>query len=716
MKQVFKTISGVNVFDVPLPNYNENEILVAVEASVISTGTETMDMKVGSFAERLEDKKRLAQKLLDIYKDKGLAFTIDALKQKLNPAEQAIIFSPLGYSNAGIIVAKGNHVKGFNIGDRVACAGSGIAAHAEYSAIPVNLATTIPDDVTTKEAAFTTIGAIAMHGIRRSEVSFGETIVIVGLGLIGLLAVQIAKAWGLVVIGLDLNEERLKLAKEFGADFCFNANDINSNAKILEITNGIGADAVVIYAATKSSAPANQAFKICRRKGRVVVVGAIGMDLQRDDMYMKEIDFVMSTSYGPGRYDKNYEVKGLDYPIAYVRWTENRNMVEFIRLLKDKKINVEKLISNTFNVEQTVEAYKTLIDNPLNNIANIFLYKQEKGLHDELKTSLYPKPIPKEKIKVGIIGAGSFIQSNHLANLLKMPDKYELIAIASGSTSGAKSIGEKYKCRYITTHYQELLADKDIDAIIIGTRHNLHAQQVIDSIKAGKHVLVEKPLALTNKEIEAIKTAAKENPNVIVTVGFNRRYSPFVQKIKKVITNVKEPIVINCRVNAGFFAPDFWVQDMEEGGGRIIGEACHFIDLVSYIAGSEISSLNLVGIPTNNKSVKSLDNIICSISFQNGSIASLIYTSVGGKSMEKERIEVFTNKSSFVINDFSELICFDSGESNIILKEKDKGHYQLMEEFEKLLNGKESLILPFEHDLIISETSINIVNNLNSII
>jgi predicted dehydrogenase len=714
MKQVFRSISGVNVFEVPLPNYNENEILVAVEASVISTGTETMDMKVGNFSERLEDKKRLAKKLIDIYKDKGLMFTIDALKQKLNPAEQALVFSPIGYSNAGIVVAKGNHVTGFNIGDRVACAGSGIAAHAEFVSIPVNLATKIADNVTTTEAAFTTIGAIAMHGIRRSEVSFGETIVVVGLGLIGLLAVQIAKSWGLVVIGLDLNEDRLKLAKDFGADYCFNATDATANQKILDLTNGIGADAVVIYAATKSSAPANQAFKICRRKGRVVVVGSVGMDLQRDDMYMKEIDFVMSTSYGPGRYDKNYEMKGLDYPIAYVRWTENRNMVEFVRLLKDKKINVEPLISNTFKIEQTIEAYKTLVDDPLNNIANVFVYNNEKDFQKELKTQLYPRTIPKEKIKIGIVGAGSFIQTNHLANLLKMPNQFELIAIASGSTSGAKSIGEKYKCRYVTTNYQELLKDKDIDAIIIGTRHNLHAQQVIDSIKAGKHVLVEKPLALTNIEIESIRTAAKENPNVIITVGFNRRYSPFVQKIKNKILQSNEPIAINCRVNAGYFGPEVWVQSMEEGGGRIIGEACHFIDLVCYIAGSKIKTFNVSGMPINNKSIKSLDNISCVLGFENGSMASITYTSIGGKSMEKERIEIFTNKTSYVINDFSELLCFDSSDANIVLKNKDKGHYQLMEEFAKLLSGKDSLILPFEHDIDISELSINIVNQLNS--
>jgi predicted dehydrogenase/threonine dehydrogenase-like Zn-dependent dehydrogenase len=716
MKQIFKSNSGVNVFDAPLPSYKENEILVAVEASVISTGTETMDMKpLGSFAERLEEKKRLANKLFDIYKDKGLSKTIEVLKKKLNPAEQAIVFSPLGYSNAGIVIAKGSLVSGFNVGDKVACAGSGIAAHAQFVAIPVNLAVKVPETVLIKDAAFTTIGAIAMHGIRRSEVSFGETVVIVGLGLIGLLAVQIAKAWGLVVIGLDLNEDRLKLAQEFGADFCFNASDVNTNSKILEITNGVGADAVVIYAATKSSEPANQAFKLCRRKGRVVAVGAVGMNLQRDEMYLKEIDFVMSTSYGPGRYDKNYELKGLDYPIGYVRWTENRNMVEFVRLLKDKKVNVNPLISNTYTIEETVEAYKSLIDDPLHNIANIFLYNHENTDSRELRVQMNNKPISHEKIKVGIIGAGSFIQTNHLANLLKMSNTYELIAIANGTPGGAKAVGEKYKCKYVTTNYQELLNDKDIDAIIIGTRHNLHAQQVIDSLNAGKHVLVEKPLAIRLEEIEKIKEVYKNSKGLIATVGYNRRYAPFVQNIKKIIEKSDEPLVINYRVNAGFFAHDYWVQDMEEGGGRIIGEACHFIDLVSYLAGSEIAKIEVVGIPPNGKSIKSLDNITCSIAFENGSIACVTYTSIGGKSMEKEYIEVFTNKSSFVINDFSQLLVYDAKLSNQVLKEKDKGHYNIMEEFAKSIKGQESKLLPFEHDINISEISINLVNELNTI-
>jgi predicted dehydrogenase/threonine dehydrogenase-like Zn-dependent dehydrogenase len=716
MKQIFKVNSEIKLLEVPLPTINNNEILVAVQSSVISTGTETMDMKQLSISEKYEEKVRLANKLLDIYKENGLSFTFEALKNKLSSREQDLLLNPIGYSNAGVVVAKGTHVRNFNIGDRVACAGSGIAAHAEYVSIPVNLACKVPEDIILEDAAFTTIGAIAMHGIRRTEVSFGETLVIVGIGLIGLLAVQIAKAWGLVVIGVDLNESKLDLAKKLGADSCFRPDDPRLMETILNLTNGNGADAVIIYAATKSSEPVNQAFRMCRRKGRVVAVGAIGMELNRDEMYMKEIDFIMSTSYGPGRYDINYEMKGIDYPIGYVRWTENRNMIEFVRLLNERKIDVQSLISNKFGIEQAVEAYKSLVDHSQNHVANIFNYKHEVKKEVINRTILYPKANSANKIRVGIIGAGSFIQTNHLANLLKMPDKYELVAIANGTSGGAKSVGEKYKCNYVTTDYHELLNDKNINTIIIGTRHNLHAQQVIDSIKAGKNVLVEKPLAITLKEIELIKQAHHENPNVKVTVGFNRRYSTLVQQLKKEISKEAEPIAINCRINAGYFPPDAWFHDMEVGGGRIIGEACHFIDLVTYLADSEITDICAHGMPLNQKSINSQDNLACSIAFKNGSIATMVYSSIGGKSMEKERIEILTNKSSYVIDDFCQLLTYNSKLSSIVLKEQDKGHAQLIREFEKLMHNEESLILPFEHDIRISQLTIELVMKLNNLL
>jgi predicted dehydrogenase/threonine dehydrogenase-like Zn-dependent dehydrogenase len=717
MKQIFNNSEGIKAHDVASPTHGDRELLVAVEASVISTGTETMDMRQSdmSLLEKIQQKKMLMDKVKKIIKEKGLATAVTAIRQKLNPAEQSLIFEPMGYSNAGTVVAKGNLAEGFNVGDRVACAGAGIAAHAEYAAIPVNLAVKLPDNVPFNAAAFTTIGSIALQGIRRADLTFGETVVITGLGLLGLIAVQIAKAWGLVVIGLDLNPQRLELAKTMGADFCLMANDPDTEKTIKELTNGNGADAVIIYAAAKSSGPANQALRICRRKARVVVVGSIGMDLQRDAMYLKELDFVMSTSYGPGRYDKSYELKGIDYPIGYVRWTENRNMMEFVRLLSTGQINVEPLISNTYTIDQAEEAYKSLVENPGQNISSLFLYQHNDYDIPVSKSELYPRPVSAGRIRVGIIGAGGFVQSNHLPNILKLPGQYELVAIANRTPAEAKAAGEKYKTRYVTTDYKQILNDPDIDMVVIGTRHNLHAVQVADAIKAGKHLLVEKPLAMNEEELRLVQDAYNANPAIHAAVGFNRRYSPLSLKAKQIIEKNGSPVVINYRVNAGYFPPDIWIQDLEEGGGRIIGEVCHFIDLICYLGGGEASTIQSSHIPLNGNTIKSEDNIIITLALKNGSIGVLTYASIGGKSMEKERIEIFSKGCSMVINDFKEMQFFNCDEKNIKLDETDKGHYKEIEEFAKILKGEPSLIQPFSTDLDATKYTINVIKQIHTV-
>jgi len=441
MKQIYSSANGRGVFETPAPVPGDNELLVAVSASVISTGTETMEMKKDnlSLIEQLAEKKLLMDKVSKIIREKGINRALKVIRGKLSPSERSILFKPVGYSNAGYVIAKGRLVKNFNVGDRVACAGAGIASHTEYTAVPVNLAVKIPADVSLEAAGFTTIGAIAMQGIRRASVTFGETVVITGLGLLGLIAVQIAKAWGLVVIGIDLNPKRLELAKELGADHCFDAKAPNLIDEVLQLTHGHGADAVIIYAATKHSGPVNQAFDACRKKGRVVAVGSVGMELNRDLMYAKELDFVISTSYGPGRYDNQYELKGIDYPIGYVRWTENRNMMEFIRLLSTGQVKVDRLISGKFPINEVDQAYKSLVENPDTNIASVFNYFHEENIAADKRLVLHNRRIPEGKTGVGIIGAGAFVQRNHLANILKMPDDYELIAIAEKTSSSAKN-------------------------------------------------------------------------------------------------------------------------------------------------------------------------------------------------------------------------------------------------------------------------------------
>lgn len=716
MKQIFKSPKGISVLEVPIPMIGDKEVLVAVEKSVISSGTETIDMKEMSFSEKIVDKKRLLGKVVDNIAKKGVFSTLSLIKDKIITKDETNIFKPVGYSSAGRIVAIGKHVNNYNVGDRVACSGSGIAYHAEFASIPINLLARIPENVEYESAAFTTIGCIAMQGIRRANLSFGETVVIIGLGLIGLIAVQIAKAWGLVVIGIDINSRRCDLALELGADATYISDDKNLESEIKKMTNDIGADAVVIYAATKNSLLVNQSFDFCRHKGRVVAVGAIGMDLNRDSMYLKELDFVISTSYGPGRYDKSYEIEGNDYPIGYVRWTENRNMQEFLRLLSLKKINVVPLISNIFCIEQAIEAYQSLINSPTEIIANIFSYNHRKSCSNSEQstiTILNNKKNINSKIKVGIIGAGGFVKNNHIPNILNLSNLFDLVAISNKTPVSALTVGKKYKVKYVTTNYREILNDPEVDMVIIGTRHNNHSEIVINALKNKKHVLVEKPLALSLEEIKLIKDTLKNNPEVYATVGFNRRYSKLIQTIRNEILKDKLPVVINYRVNAGYIPIDSWVQSKEEGGGRLIGEACHFIDLISYIVNDKIIKSNITFIPIS-KEIKTEDNFIINLTFQNGSIGAIIYSSIGSKEMPKERLEIFSNNKCAVIDDFVKLQWYGGGLTNIKLEQQNKGHLEEIEEFAKLIMGKESLIEPFNRDIEISELSIILVNEMHN--
>jgi predicted dehydrogenase/threonine dehydrogenase-like Zn-dependent dehydrogenase len=717
MKQIFKVNKVIATFEAPLPTPGDNELLIAVCCSVISTGTETMGMKRGNstLSEKLKEKKTIWDKIVKIAKERGITGTIKSIRKKITSVEKAILYEPVGYSNSGFVISKGRLVREFNVGDRVACAGSGIAAHSEYSAVPVNLSVKLPDEVSFEAAGFTTIGAIAMQGIRRANVTFGETIVITGLGLLGLIAVQIAKAWGLVVIGSDINQKRLDLAKELGADICINANDPAFLEKVNNATQGNGADSVIIYAATKSSEPANQALKVCRRKGRVVIVGAVGMDIERDAMYMNELDFVISTSYGPGRYDDLYELKGIDYPIGYVRWTENRNMLEFVRLLSSGLVKVDKLISNKFSIDEVIDAYESLVNHPGDNISSIFTYFHDDEEVPDNKLIINTRNFDKEKIAVGIIGAGNFIQNNHLKNMMNLPEEFEIVGIAEKTPASARSISDKYKINYVTTDFKQLLSDPEIDLIVIGTRHNLHANQVTEAIKNKKNVLVEKPLAMSHEELTMIETAFKEAPYLLAAVGFNRRYSPITQMAKSEIVKNNKPVVINYRVNAGHFSPDIWIQDLEEGGGRIIGEVCHFIDLIVYLASSRVKEINTIHIGTDGRIIESEDNIIVSLAFDNGSIGVLTYTSIGGMEMEKERIEIFTNNSSMIINDFIEFKTFNCNAKGIKLKQVDKGHKALISELSKKLKNRTSLILPFETDIEMTRLTLSIVDHIHQI-
>jgi len=634
------------------------------------------------------------KKALGYVKKKGVRGAVSAARE----LRQA--FAPLGYSSAGIVMAVGKNVADMNVGDRVACAGGGKASHAEVVAVPRNLVAKIPEGVSFKEASFATLGAIAMHGIRRAERQFGETIVILGVGLLGQLAVQIAKAAGYKVIAIDKDPERIELAKKMGADLGLIAGKSDVEKEVLYHTAGIGADAVVTYAATPSSEPANLAMRLARKKGKIVVVGAVGLDLERPVFYEKELDFLMSRSYGPGRYDPIYEEKGIDYPIDYVRWTENRNMQAFLDLLKNGKVNVKPLINAIFPVEKGKEAYELIVKDAKKPLGVLLKYDPSqyvtttgKVIPAKRTVEISPRII-EGKINVALLGAGRFAKNTLLPLMSKIPD-YHLRAVCSTTGINAKQVALKYNAEYYTTDYKEVLEDENIDLVIITSPHNLHYPMIVDAANAGKAVYVEKPMCLSEEELDEItKVIAKTKVPLIV--GFNRRYAPLAIKTKELLKQKHRPYLINYRVNAGYVPKTHWIQDPEVGGGRIIGECCHFFDFFNYIIESEVESICMLGIPVNKATVIANDNVVGTIKWADGSLTTLTYTALGHGDLPKERIEIYADRSSIVIDDFKNMELYGFKGKDIRMKKQDKGHYHELVELAKFLKSKESNIVSFQ--------------------
>ena len=696
MKKVFVKSNEVVVKNVPPPLCGDKDVLVANAFSVISVGTELFAVTKSehSLLMRVMKDSDLRKKALRYLKKRGIKESLTAARER----EGTLV--PLGYSSAGIVIAVGKDVVGLSIGDKVACAGGGRANHAEVISVPRNLVAKIPEGVSFEEAAFTTLGAISIQGIRRAEVRFGETVVIFGVGLLGQLAVQVAKVAGNKVIAIDVDSERVEFAKRMGADLCLVVGKDDLEKEILYYTGGIGADAVIIYAATSSSEPVNQAMRMCRKKGRIVVVGNVGMELERSPFYEKELDFLISRSYGPGRYDPSYEEKGIDYPIEYVRWTENRNMQAFLDLLRDEKIKVKPLIGKIFPLEAAKSAYGMLIGDK-KKLFTILLkydfsqYFSDKGRVAPIKRTveISPKTV-QGKINTALIGAGGFAKNTLLPLMSRIPD-YNLRAVVSATGINAKQVAEKHNARYCTTDYKEVLEDENVDLVIITTPHNLHYSMIIDATKAGKTVYVEKPMCSTESELdEVVKVISKTKVPIIV--GFNRRYAPLTLRAKELLKSKHGPYLINYRVNAGFIPKTNWVQDPEVGGGRIIGECCHFFDFFNFFIESEVESIKVMSIPVNNGTVVASDNLVASVRWADGSLSILVYTALGHGDLPKERIEIFAGGSSMVIGDFKDMDLYGFGEKNIRLEKQDKGHHQQLVELARFLRGQKSNIISFE--------------------
>ncbi len=617
MKQIIQDLKSGNTIleNVPAPLVRNGCVLIKTHKSLVSLGTERMLVEFGkaSYLEKARQQPEKVKQVIDKIKADGLVPTMEAVFRKLGEP------LPLGYCNAGEVIGVGKGVTEFTIGDRVVSNGH----HAEVVCIPKNLVAKIPENVSYEHAAFTVIGAIGLQGIRLIAPTFGETIVVTGLGLIGLIAGQILKANGCNVIGFDFDKLKVDLAKESGIDAYLVSKEIDPVQQIYSLTNGIGCDAVLITASTKSNDVISQAANMCRKKGRIVLVGVVGLDIQRNDFFKKELSFQVSCSYGPGRYDEDYEEKGNDYPIGYVRWTEKRNFEAILNAILSNQLKLDKLITERISLDDYLKIYNDMGNK--NSIASILEYNTDSTTHLSNSIKLDNKRFDSTKGIIGVIGAGNFTASTILPNLSKLNANIKIIASSKGLTGTI--MAKKFKIPNTTTDENIILNDPEVDTIFITTRHNQHANQVLKGLESNKNIFVEKPLALNEQDLNDI-TDAYQKSNSILMVGFNRRFSPHIQKIKSLLSsNTNKNFV--ATMNAGFIPSDHWVQDMEVGGGRIIGEACHHLDLLMFLSGSRISSIcmNSMG----NHSGTNTDNASILIKFENGDNGVVNYFSNGSK-------------------------------------------------------------------------------------
>lgn len=647
--------------DLPPPALRDGGVIVATRASLLSAGTEkaVTDLARASLAGKALARPDLVRQVRDKIKREGLFTTIDKVRTKLDMP------IALGYSCAGRVIEVGRNVEGFKVGDRIACGGAGYATHAEFNFVPKNLCAPIPDGVDDEDAAFVTVGAIALQGVRQASPTLGERVVVIGLGLLGLLTVQLLKANGCRVLGHDPVAAKCDLARTLGADVVCSASLDEATETF---TEGRGADAVIVTASTKSDEPVNTAAAIARMKGRIVLVGLVGMNLSRDPFYRKELDVRLSMSYGPGRYDPDYEERGRDYPFAYVRWTEQRNMAAFLELIQDGRVTPKRLISHRFDFAAAEHAY-ALLSGKEPYVGIILRYPEDAEFDAarriEIRSPARRKQLAPVRGSIGFIGAGNFAKSVLLPHLRKVPGcRFTGVATSTGLSSAA--VAEKFGFAYATTDYRQILDDPDTDTVFIATRHDSHASLAVEALRVGKNVFVEKPLAVNREQLAAVAAAASASMGLLM-VGFNRRFSPMIRRAQEVIGARTAPLVISYRVNAGRVPADSWLVG-EEGGGRIIGEACHFIDTMQALVGADPVAIHAIAAKNYP------DAVSIQISFADGSIGALIYTSLGDPSFPKEAIEIFTAGRVITINDFrSAAFIVDGKTSTMRLLRQDKG-------------------------------------------
>jgi len=691
--QSFKT-GELGLYEVPAPSCQGNGIIINTSTSLVSAGTEKMIVEIAkkSLIGKAQSRPDLVKQVIQKMKQEGIKNTLEKVLTKLDTP------IPLGYSCAGIVMEIGGNISGLSMGDRVACGGAGFANHSEFNYIPKNLFVKIPDTVEDVEASFVTVGAIALQGVRQTNPTLGENIVVIGLGLLGQLTVQLLKANGCRVLGVDLDNYKLDLALKLGADRVCHSSEIRLAAA--DFTSGHGADAVIITASTKSDQLISDAGEISRKKGRVIIVGLVGMNIPRDIYYKKELEVKLSMAYGPGRYDPQYEEHGIDYPFPYVRWTEQRNFGAFLQLVEQKKVTPKELITHTFNFNDALKAYDLISGESKENYLGIVLkYNQyNQGKKPERVITLSPDATIKSgEINLGLIGAGNFASTITLPNLKKIK-VYHFTGLCDASTVIAHATGKKYGFRFITSDPSELLKSPDINAVIINTRHNTHAALVINALQNNKHTFVEKPLCISEEELEQTRDAYASRVTLhasrMLMVGFNRRFSPLIQKMKQVLG--PSPCALNYRVNAGVIPLNSWIQDPLIGGGRIIGEVCHFIDTCSFLTGGLVKSVMAYVVRKNDQSIPDEDNVSILLTYNNGSTATISYVAYGNKSLPKEYIELFANGIAMQMNDFRKLTIFNgSRKQKFSSANQDKGFRAEFTAFaEAIKTGKPAI--PFE--------------------
>lgn len=709
MKQVLIKAGTAVVEEVPAPLVGRKSILVRVTHSCISVGTEMGGLRMSGLPlyQRALKQPENVKRVLEMMRDQGVKRTMDRVMGKLSAG------SATGYSAAGVVIELGDEVEGFAVGDRVACAGAGIANHAEVIDVPVNLAVKIPEDLETGVASTVTLGAIAMQGVRRAQPTLGETFVVVGLGVLGQITAQMLSANGCRVIGVDLDPRRIQLALDNGMDIGINPAVENYVERVHKFTDCLGADAVIVTAATESNQVISDAMQACRKKGRVVLVGDVGLDLNRADFYKKELDFLISTSYGPGRYDPTYEEGGQDYPIAYVRWTENRNMQAYIDLLAKGKVKLGNLYHSPYPIDKAGEAYEALKgvgDKPL---LVLLEYPEREGLRTT-RVQLRAIKVKSGRIRVALAGASSFAQGMHLPNMVKLRDRFTLQAVMSRTGANARAVATQYEAAYCTTEYDDILRDHEIDLVMITTRHDLHGPMVLQALQAGKHVFVEKPLALHEEEIHQIERFYEVHPDgPLLMVGFNRRFSPAMQTISKILANRTTPIIVNYRMNAGYIPLDHWVHGAE-GGGRNIGEACHIYDLFNFLTGTpRASAINAYSITPSSTQWARNDNFIATFKYVDGSICTLTYTALGAKAYPKERMEVFTDGKVLVLDDYKSVVVHGGNNKGWSSAAIQKGQIEELEAISATLLKGHGWPISLKEQIQASRTSIEVERQLS---